>query len=138
MTIHAYIDGASRGNPGESGLGIVLRDERGGLLHAAGGYLGQKTNNAAEYAALLSCLKKAREFRCQKVVVHSDSELIVRQFNGKYRVKNPSLKREMTRITKLLKTVPFKVEVQYLPRETNREADRLANAAIDHRLKMKI
>ena len=138
VTVHGYIDGASRGNPGESGIGIILKDERGGLLHAEGGYLGHGTNNGAEYAAFLRCLKKAKEFRCQKLVVHSDSELLVKQFNGVYKVKNQRLKREMQRIKKLMKSVPFGVELNYIPREKNLDADRIANAAIDHRLKIKI
>jgi ribonuclease HI len=138
MMIHGYIDGASRGNPGESGIGFLLKDERGGILHAEGGYMGRGTNNTAEYAAFLKCLKMAREFHCQKLVVHSDSELLVKQFNGEYKVKSPDLKREMKRIKKVLRSVPFSVELQYVPREKNRDADRIANAAIDHRLKTKI
>lgn len=138
MMIHGYIDGASRGNPGESGIGFLLKDERGGILHAEGGYLGHGTNNTAEYAAFLRCLKKAKEFHCQKLVVHSDSELLVRQFNGQYKVKSPDLKREMQRIKKILQSMPFGVELQYIPREKNHDADRIANIAIDHRLKTKI
>jgi ribonuclease HI len=138
MMIHGYIDGASRGNPGESGIGFLLKDERGGVLHAEGGYLGQGTNNTAEYAAFLKCLKKAKEFHCQKLVVHSDSELLVKQFNGQYKVKSPDLKREMQRIRKIVQSVPFGVELQYIPREKNHDADRIANVAIDHRLKTKI
>jgi ribonuclease HI len=138
MMIQGYIDGASRGNPGESGMGFLLKDERGRVLHAEGGYLGQRTNNAAEYAAFLKCLKKAKEFKCHRLVVHSDSELLVKQFNGEYKVKSPDLKREMQRIKKTLQSVPFKVELQYIPRDKNLDADRIANAAIDHRLKTKI
>jgi ribonuclease HI len=138
MTIQGYIDGASRGNPGESGMGFLLKDEQGGVLHAEGGYLGQSTNNAAEYAAFLKCLKKAKEFRCSRLVVHSDSELLVRQFNGEYKVKSADLKREMSRIKRTLQSVPFKVELQYIPRDKNVDADRIANAAIDHRLKTRI
>jgi ribonuclease HI len=138
MTIQGYIDGASRGNPGERGIGFLLRDERGGILHAEGGYLGHGTNNTAEYAALLRCLKKAREFHCQKLVIHSDSELLVRQYNGEYKVKNTDLKREMQRVRRVVQSVPFAVELQYIPREKNLDADRIANAAIDHHLKTKI
>ena len=138
MIIHGYIDGASRGNPGESGIGFLLKDERGGILHAEGGYLGHGTNNTAEYAAFLKCLKKAKEFRCQRLVVHSDSELLVRQFNGEYKVKSADLKREMRRIKNVLRSLSFGVELQYIPREKNPDADRIANAAIDNRLKIKI
>jgi ribonuclease HI len=138
MMIQGYIDGASRGNPGESGIGFLLRDERGRVLHAEGGYLGQGTNNIAEYAAFLKCLKKAREFHCRKLVIHSDSELLVRQFNGEYKVKNPDLKRRMQQVRRVVESAPFTVELLYIPREKNLDADRIANAAIDHRLKTKI
>ena len=138
MMIHGYIDGASRGNPGESGIGILLKDERGGILHAEGGYLGQGTNNGAEYAAFLKCLKKAKEFHCRKLIVHSDSELLVKQFNGEYKVRSPDLKRGMERIRRLMKSLSFAVELHYIPREKNLDADRIPNAAIDHRLKTKI
>ncbi len=138
MILHGYIDGASRGNPGESGIGIVLKDEHGRILHAEGGYLGPGTNNGAEYSAFFGCLKKAKDFKCQKVVVHSDSELLVRQFNGEYKVKNPDLKRQMQKILRFMKTLRFAVELHYIPREKNLDADRVANAAIDHRLKIRI
>ena len=138
MILHAYVDGASRGNPGESGVGIVLKDERGGLLHAEGKFLGNGTNNRAEYAAFLRCLSRAKAFRCQKLVVHSDSELLVRQFNGEYKIKSLDLKKEMTRVRKVIKSLPFPVEVRYIPREKNLDADRIANAAIDHQLRYKI
>ena len=78
MILHGYIDGASRGNPGERGIAVILKNDRGSILHAEGGYLGQDTNNGAEYVAFLRCLKKAKEFRCQKLIVHSDSELLSR------------------------------------------------------------
>jgi ribonuclease HI len=138
MILHAYIDGASRGNPGESGVGIVLKDERGNLLYAEGHFLGKGTNNAAEYAAFLRCLKRAKTFRCQKLVVHCDSELLVRQFNGEYKIKSPDLKKEMAKARKIMKSLTYPIEVRYIPREKNVEADRLANTAIDHQIKHKI
>jgi len=138
VILHAYIDGASRGNPGESGYGIVLKDERGRILHAEGGYIGVSTNNSAEYAALHRCLKRARSFRCSKVVVHSDSELLVRQFSGGYKVRSSKLRRRLRQIRRLVDSLPFTVEVTYISREKNLDADRVANAAIDHRLRFRI
>lgn len=138
MTLHGYIDGASRGNPGQSGSGIVLKDEGGGILFAEGTYLGEGTNNIAEYAAFLRCLKRAKRFRCHKMIVHSDSELLVRQFNGEYRVKNPNLKKSLKQIKTLIASLPFLVEVRHISSDKNRDADRVANAAIDHRLKFRI
>ena len=82
MTLYANTDGASRGNPGESGIGIILRDERGTVVYSGSGYIGRTTNNAAEYQALLACLKKVLQLGCSKLVVRSDSELMVRQLRG--------------------------------------------------------
>lgn len=138
MILHGYIDGASRGNPGHSASGIVLKDERGGILYAEGTYLGEGTNNSAEYAALLRCLKRAKKFRCHKMIVHSDSELLVRQFHGEYQVKNPNLRKSLKQIKTLIASLPFPVELRHISSEKNRDADRVANAAIDHRLKFRI
>lgn len=136
MTIYAYTDGASRGNPGESGIGIILKDESGTVIHSAGGYIGKTTNNVAEYTALIECLKKAKGANCKKLVVHSDSELLVRQIQGKYRVKNEGLKKYFQRVHRLLKSAPFEFEIRYVSREQNRDADMLANVGIDSKQRM--
>ena len=138
MTINAYTDGASRGNPGESGIGIILRDEKGNLLHSFGGYIGRATNNIAEYKALLACLKKARETPCTKLVVHSDSELLVRQLQGKYRVRNKNLQKYYLLVRRLIEDAPFAVEFLHIDRERNHEADLLANAGIDSRRRLAV
>ena len=130
-TIYAHTDGASRGNPGESGIGLILRDEDGSVLYAAGAYIGKATNNTAEYLALLACLEKARELPCQRLVVHSDSELMVRQIKGQYRVKDKNLQRLYLDARKLLAEAPFEFEIVHVEREKNRDADLLANEGID-------
>jgi ribonuclease HI len=91
-TLSLYTDGASRGNPGEAGAGISIVDEQGTELFSAGEYLGQCTNNEAEYRALLHGLANVRQFGNGKLAVFMDSELIVRQISGQYRVKNANLK----------------------------------------------
>jgi ribonuclease HI len=131
MTISAYTDGASRGNPGESGVGIVLKDELGNVIGSHFGYIGQTTNNIAEYTALVTCLKLARKTKCERLVVHSDSELMVRQLNGQYKVKDEGLKKHFMHIQEILATSPFQFTIKHVPREENREADQLANRGID-------
>lgn len=134
MTAVAYTDGAARGNPGDAGIGVVIRGEDGGILYSFGGFLGTATNNVAEYRALLHCLRKASELRCSKLIVHSDSQLMVRQLNGEYRVRDRKLAPLFLEATRLLKAAPFEVRVVHVDREKNREADLLANAGIDGRV----
>jgi ribonuclease HI len=134
MTIIAHTDGASRGNPGESGIGIVLRDEHGHLVYSEGRYIGSATNNAAEYQALIACLQKAAELQCQRLVVHSDSELLVRQMTGKYRVRDKGLQQFYFQVHQILNRAPYAFEIVHVARERNRDADLLANAGIDQRL----
>jgi len=137
MTVVAYIDGASRGNPGESGIGIVLKDEKDRLLSSACGYIGSATNNVAEYTALIECLKKTKTLACTKLVVHSDSELLVRQMQGLYKVKNEGLKKYFVRVHRMLDKTPFTFEIHHVPREQNRDADRLANTGIDRKSRLR-
>ena len=131
MTILAYTDGASRGNPGESGIGVILKGEGGEILYRGGGYIGRATNNMAEYMALLHCLKKAKEFNCSKLIVHSDSELMVRQVSGKYRIKNQKLREFFGEVQKILDSVSYHFTIRHVDREINRDADLLANIGID-------
>lgn len=131
MTIYAYTDGGSRGNPGESGIGVIMRDESGKTLFAGSGYIGTATNNVAEYSALIACISKASEMGCNRLVVYSDSELMVRQLLGKYRVKDKNLARHYLEVQRLLKLASFKFEIVHIVREQNRDADLLANAGID-------
>ncbi len=133
MILLGFTDGASRGNPGESGIGIVIRTEAGDRLVAEGSYIGKTTNNAAEYEALLALLDRARELSCSQLIIHSDSELMVRQLTGRYKIKSPNLKEYHRRAKEKLAGMPFPVEIRHVLREENGEADRLANMGIDRR-----
>lgn len=133
MTITAHTDGASRGNPGDGGIGILMRDESGNVLAAVSDYLGTTTNNQAEYHALLTCLEMALETKCTKLVVYSDSELMVKQVQGKYKVKDNGLKAYFEKIQHVLSLSPFAFEIRHVAREDNRLADELANRGINLR-----
>jgi ribonuclease HI len=125
-----HIDGAARGNPGPAGIGLVLWDEGGDFREEHQVYIGETTNNVAEYEAMLFGLRKARELGYAAVKVFSDSELLVRQIQGEYRVKNPRLREFHEEVQKLLRSFDA-VEIAHVPREMNARADRLANRAID-------
>ena len=131
MTLYAYTDGASRGNPGESGIGIILKNDSGSIVYAAGGYIGRATNNIAEYQALIACLTKAMETDCRKLIVYSDSELMVRQLHGRYRVKDKILQQHFRKVKELLKDASFEFSIVHIARELNAAADELANAGIE-------
>jgi ribonuclease HI len=136
MILHGFSDGASRGNPGESGIGIVIRTPEGEELLAEGHYIGKTTNNIAEYTAFLTLLDKVRRMACSRLVAHSDSELMVRQLNGTYKVRNAQLREYHQKARDLLARLPFPVEIRHVFREQNREADRLANLGIDRHLQV--
>lgn len=133
MTLHAFTDGASRGNPGESGIGIILKDSKGKRLASWHGFIGISTNNRAEYAALIALLERMQSVACERLIIHSDSELMVRQLTGKYRVKDAGLKEYHRRASALLAARPSRTLIRHVPRAMNRDADRLANLAIDTR-----
>ena len=138
MTIHAFIDGASRNNPGESGIGVILKDEHGVTVEKISGYIGMATNNIAEYIALLTCLKVVSTMQCQKLLVHSDSELMVKQMKGQYRVKDATLKRHFQKAHSMLEKAPFEFEIRHVLREQNKDADQLANLGIDTKRRVKV
>jgi ribonuclease HI len=138
MTLHAFTDGASRGNPGEAGIGIVVRDEKSDTIFSLHGYIGVCTNNVAEYTAMETLLERARLLECARMIIHSDSELMVRQLNGQYRVKDRGLKPHHARAVRLMKSLPFTCSVTHIPREENREADRLANLGIDEKIPVQV
>ena len=138
MTIFAYTDGASRGNPGESGIGIVLKDAQDKVITSHFGYIGETTNNIAEYTALETCLKLVQKMKCNNLIVHSDSELMVRQLNGQYKVKDEGLKKYFQQIQKILTESQYQFTIKYVPREQNQEADHLANIGIDTKKRMRM
>ncbi len=138
MTLQAFTDGASRGNPGEAGIGVIIRDGSGKVLLTISGAIGTTTNNVAEYTALRALLKAMKRFPCTALVVHSDSELMVRQMRGEYRIKDPAMKREHARAQRLIASLPCTIEVRHIPREQNADADLLANAGIDGRRRIAV
>jgi ribonuclease HI len=130
--VHAHIDGASRGNPGEAGFGVYVTGPDGGEVASLYGYLGRATNNVAEYRALLHVLRWALARGVREMEVRSDSELVVRQMNGAYRVKHPDMVPLHREATALLGRFA-RVRLTHVRREQNREADRLANRALDEK-----
>ncbi len=130
--LRLHVDGASRGNPGEAGFGIHVTTLDGVPVASLYGYLGHATNNVAEYQALLHALRYALARGTREVEVFSDSELLVRQLAGRYRVKNPGLQPLFREASGLL-TRFARSRVSHVPREQNREADALANRAVDER-----
>jgi ribonuclease HI len=131
VTIHAFTDGASRGNPGESGIGILLKDEKGDALTSIFGYIGTATNNVAEYTALVTCLRMVSKLKCTTLIVHSDSELLVRQMQGTYKVKEPRLKGFVQEARGIIAQSGLRCRFIHITRERNKEADQLANRGID-------
>ena len=127
-----HIDGASRGNPGEAGFGVHVSGVDGGARAGLYGYLGKATNNVAEYQALLHALRYALKNGARRVRLYSDSELVVRQIEGRYKVKHPQLRPLHDEARALLGRFEH-ATLSHVPRERNREADRLANRAVDER-----
>ncbi len=124
-----YADGASQGNPGPAAIGGTIKDEEERLLASISQRIGRATNNQAEYRALIAALEKAISLGVSETDVYSDSELIVRQINGNYRVKNASLKPLYQRV-KQLQSQLDRFTITHIPRWLNTEADKLAEAAL--------
>lgn len=132
MTLTAHTDGAAKGNPGPAAIGYTIEKD-GVVLEEYCEYIGDATNNVAEYTAFIRVLARLRELGATEVTIHSDSELAVRQINGRYKVKNEGLKPLFDRVMKM--GANFEVfRVVHVPREMNSAADGLANRAIrEHR-----
>jgi len=126
----AYIDGGSRGNPGTAGYGVDMQDENGAPVASLSENLGIRTNNFAEYSALIGALRYALANGYDGMRAYADSELMVRQINGVYKVKSPDLQ-PLFREAKALISKLKSFSIHHVPREQNREADRLANLAMD-------
>jgi ribonuclease HI len=131
------VDGAARGNPGEAGCGAVILDAQGGVVKELSRYLGRTTNNVAEYEGLLMGLKALLELGPKHIVVQSDSQLMVRQLNGEYRVKDEKLKALFDQAVDLLRQFAS-YRILHVRRETNKLADRLANQGVDQALNRKL
>ena len=130
-TLHLFSDGGSRGNPGQAAIGCVLVDPaRGVTVREHAERIGEETNNVAEYRALIKGLKIAQSYQPNRLICHLDSELVVKQLNGEYRVKMPTLQPLVDEIQELTMDLPD-VVFQYIPREDNWRADALVNKALD-------
>lgn len=127
-----YTDGASRGNPGPASLGVYVLEEQGQVVEEVAETLGEQTNNYAEYMAVVRALEKAIEKKCSRVHLKADSQLLVRQVQGQYKVKAEGLKPLFLKV-KELESQLEKVTYEHVRRELNKEADRLANYALDRK-----
>jgi len=127
-----YTDGASRGNPGEAGAGVIIYNHRGEIIKKIKAYLGITTNNVAEYMALIIALKEALSLQADAIHLFSDSELMVRQMKGIYKVRDRKMQVLSSQAKKLLSHF-IHYDILSIDRGENREADKLANLAIDEK-----
>lgn len=134
IIIHS--DGGARGNPGPAGIGAVLNDEQGEVLAEISRYIGETTNNQAEYQALIAGMEKAKDLLAEELVCYLDSELVVKQLNREYKVKNAELATQFLKVHNL--SLSFKkIKYVHVRREQNKEADLLANEAMDRGMGLK-
>ncbi len=136
MKFIVHTDGGSWSNPGPAALGVVIANEKGEFLKQYGEYIGQATNNVAEYSAVIFALKKIKSLwgkdnaKKSSVVVYADSELLVKQMTGHYKIEHPDIQKLFLELWNL--SLDFaKVEFKAVPREKNKDADRLVNEALD-------
>src|SRR5664279_4086886 len=128
--ITAYCDGGSRGNPGPAGFGVYIQDDKGAVLAELSKFLGKKTNNYAEYSGMLAALEFALDHGHERLKIVSDSELMVKQIKGQYRVNSPELRPLYEEAkSRILELRAF--QIQHVLRDKNKHADRLANIAMD-------
>ena len=136
MKLIIYTDGASRGNPGSASYGFTISDENRKLLHEEGEYIGKTTNNVAEYTGVIAALKFVKEKYGDKLPVKidlfADSKLLAEQLSGRYKIKHPNLRPLFDQI-KILEMELGSILYTHVPRDKNKEADRLANKALDNR-----
>jgi len=125
-----WVDGASRGNPGPAAIGVIIKDEKDETHARIFRRIGITTNNQAEYKALIAALEKAVSLGAETISIHSDSQLMVRQLTGRYRVRKEELKPLFQHAVRLLSSVK-EFTITHIPREQNAEADALANKALD-------
>ena len=128
--LYIYTDGGSRGNAGPSGIGVIIQDSKRKKIKEISKYIGEATNNIAEYNALLHGLEEADEKKASDIVVYMDSELLVRQLSGEYRVKDEAMRPLFEKALAILKRFDS-FEIKHVAREKNREADKLVNKAIN-------
>lgn len=132
LKLFIYTDGGARGNPGPAGIGVVIENaDTGEVLEEHAQYLGETTNNQAEYRAVILGLTRAVEMGATQVTVIADSELLVRQATGEYKVKNPGLAQRFLELRNLETRLGHPVRYRHVTREKNKRADLLVNKAID-------
>jgi ribonuclease HI len=131
-TLRLRTDGAARGNPGPAGAGILIEDDQGIRVQARHKWLGQMTNNQAEYHALIEGLKAVKDWKPDRLEIYLDSKLVVEQIKGQYKIKEPELQKLYAQATQLLDGLQY--EIKHVAREENRGADHLANMAIDEKV----
>ena len=131
-TLRLRTDGAARGNPGPAGAGILIEDDQGIRVQARHKWLGQMTNNQAEYHALSEGLKAVKDWKPDRLEIYLDSKLVVEQIKGQYKIKEPELQKLYAQATQLLDGLQY--EIKHVAREENRGADHLANMAIDEKV----
>jgi ribonuclease HI len=136
-SLSVYTDGASRNNPGDASIGVVIKNDRNETIGTVSEFLGTATNNQAEYIALIRALQEAQKFHPEKVDFYLDSQLVVRQIMGQYKVKNAGLI-PLFRQAQALYRQFKQATISHIPREENFEADALANEALDKREKKRI
>ncbi len=131
ITIHS--DGGSRGNPGRAAYGFIITDGENNIVHQEGGYIGVTTNNVAEYTGVVKSLEWVNEHlkNILKINIILDSELVARQMSGIYRVKNENLRPYFNTLKKLEQEIGAEVKYTSVPREQNKDADKLVNVALD-------
>lgn len=135
MKLIVNTDGGARGNPGPAGIGVVIRNDQNSIIAEHKEYIGETTNNVAEYKALILALVEAQQLQATEVDIFMDSELVVRQMSGQYKIKEPTLQvlaKEVFKLMHHFKNVRFR----HVLREKNKEADKLVNEAIDEGVKL--
>ena len=130
-----YTDGGSRGNPGPSAIGIAVVDANGKIFKEYSRYLGEATNNQAEYQAVIFALQKSKQLKIKEVEIRTDSELIGRQLLGKYKIKDQDLQPLFIKAWNLRLDYD-KVDIKIIPREQNKKADLLVNQELDNKKKL--
>ena len=130
MYVVIYTDGACRGNPGPSGIGASIENENGDEMAIVSSYIGNGTNNRAEYMAAIEGVKKAIQLNAEEIELRMDSLLVVRQVEGRWKIKHPNLKILNHELKTALSSLA-KWQVKHVPREKNQRADSLANMALD-------
>lgn len=132
MRVRVFTDGGARGNPGPAGFGVVIQDAQGKVIESFGEYIGETTNNQAEYRGMIAALERAKALGATEVEAFADSEILVKQLHRVYRVKNAGLAPLFVKIWNLAQSFT-RCTFAHVRRERNREADAMVNATIDAR-----